>query len=142
MAPLPNTAPTPKTKVDIKNLRFFYGDKLALKGITLPLYRNKVTAFIGPSGCGKSTLLRVLNRIYELYPNQRAEGEVLLDGENILSGGLDLNQLRAKVGMVFQRPTPFPMTILDKIAFGLQLHESAPRSELEGRVEHALRRAA
>ena len=129
-------------KVAINGLSFYYGNFQALNNITLPLYRNKVTAFIGPSGCGKSTLLRVLNRIYELYPNQRAEGEVLLDGENILSEGLDLNQLRAKVGMVFQRPTPFPMTIFDNIAFGLQLHESAPRSELEGRVEHALRRAA
>jgi phosphate transport system ATP-binding protein len=129
-------------KVAINGLSFYYGGFQALNGITLPLYRNKVTAFIGPSGCGKSTLLRVLNRIYELYPNQRAEGEVLLDGENILSGRLDLNQLRAKVGMVFQKPTPFPMTIFDNIAFGLQLHESVPRSELEGRVEHALRRAA
>jgi phosphate transport system ATP-binding protein len=129
-------------KVAINGLSFYYGAFQALNNITLPLYRNKVTAFIGPSGCGKSTLLRVLNRIYELYPNQRAEGEVLLDGENILSGRLDLNQLRAKVGMVFQKPTPFPMTIFDNIAFGLQLHESVPRSELEGRVEHALRRSA
>jgi phosphate transport system ATP-binding protein len=129
-------------KVAINGLSFFYGNFQALNSITLPLYRNKVTAFIGPSGCGKSTLLRVLNRIYELYPNQRAEGEVMLDGENILSGRLDLNQLRAKVGMVFQKPTPFPMTIFDNIAFGLQLHESVPRTELEGRVEHALRRAA
>jgi phosphate transport system ATP-binding protein len=129
-------------KVAINGLSFYYGSFQALNAITLPLYRNKVTAFIGPSGCGKSTLLRVLNRIYELYPNQRAEGEVLLDGENILSGRLDLNQLRAKVGMVFQKPTPFPMTIFDNIAFGLQLHESVPRSELEGRVEHALRRSA
>jgi len=129
-------------KVAINGLSFYYGGFQALNNITLPLYRNKVTAFIGPSGCGKSTLLRVLNRIYELYPNQRAEGEVLLDGENILSGRLDLNQLRAKVGMVFQKPTPFPMTIFDNIAFGLQLHESVPRSELEGRVEHALRRSA
>jgi phosphate transport system ATP-binding protein len=129
-------------KVAINGLSFYYGGFQALNSITLPLYRNKVTAFIGPSGCGKSTLLRVLNRIYERYPKQRAEGEVLLDGENILSGRLDLNQLRAKVGMVFQKPTPFPMTIFENIAFGLQLHESVPRSELEGRVEHALRRAA
>jgi phosphate transport system ATP-binding protein len=129
-------------KVAINGLSFYYGNFQALNKITLPLYRNKVTAFIGPSGCGKSTLLRVLNRIYELYPNQRAEGEVLLDGENLLSGRLDLNQLRAKVGMVFQKPTPFPMTIFDNIAFGLQLHETVPRSELDGRVEHALRRAA
>ena len=129
-------------KVAINNLSFFYGSFQALRDITLPLYRNKVTAFIGPSGCGKSTLLRVLNRIYELYPNQRAEGEVLLDGENILSRRQDLNLLRAKVGMVFQKPTPFPMTIFDNIAFGLQLYENLSGSELEGRVEHALRRAA
>ena len=129
-------------KVAINDLSFFYGDTKALKNISLPLYSNKVTAFIGPSGCGKSTLLRVLNRIYELYPNQRAEGEVLLDGENILSRKLDVNALRAKVGMVFQKPTPFPMTIFDNVAFGLHLYESLPRSEVEGRVESALRRSA
>ncbi|HEY4264129.1 MAG TPA: phosphate ABC transporter ATP-binding protein PstB [Micropepsaceae bacterium] len=129
-------------KVAINDLSFFYGDTKALKNISLPLYANKVTAFIGPSGCGKSTLLRVMNRIYELYPNQRAEGEVLLDGENILSRKLDVNALRAKVGMVFQKPTPFPMTIFDNVSFGLQLYESLPRSEMEGRVELALRRAA
>ena len=129
-------------KVSINNLSFFYGNHQALKSISLPLYLNKVSAFIGPSGCGKSTLLRVMNRIYELYPNQRAEGEVILDGENILSRKQDLNTLRAKVGMVFQKPTPFPMTIFDNIAFGLQLYDSLPRSELEGRVEDALRRAA
>ena len=110
----------------------------ALKSITLPLYDRKVTAFIGPSGCGKSTLLRVLNRMYELYPNQRAEGEVLLDGENILSPDQDLNLLRARVGMVFQKPTPFPMTIYDNIAFGIRLYEKLPKSELDGRVESAL----
>jgi len=142
MAPLPNAIPTPKTKVDIRNLRFFYGDKLALKGITLPLYENKVTAFIGPSGCGKSTLLRILNRIYDLYPNQRIEGEVLLDGENILSPSQDLNLLRSKIGMVFQKPTPFPMTIYENIAFGIRLYEKVSRSELDERVESALRRAA
>jgi phosphate transport system ATP-binding protein len=135
-------AETAAVKVAIKDLSFYYGSFQALNNITLPLYRNKVTAFIGPSGCGKSTLLRVLNRIYELYPNQRAQGEVLMDGENILSSKLDLNLLRAKVGMVFQKPTPFPMTIFDNIAFGLQLYERLSRSELEGRVEHALRRAA
>ncbi|HEX3485467.1 MAG TPA: phosphate ABC transporter ATP-binding protein PstB [Micropepsaceae bacterium] len=129
-------------KVSVKNLSFYYGGTKALKNISIPLYKNKVTAFIGPSGCGKSTLLRVLNRIYELYPNQRAEGEVLLDGENILSGKLDLNALRAKVGMVFQKPTPFPMTIFDNVCFGIQLYESLPRSEMESRVEDALRRAA
>ena len=135
-------AETAAVKVAINDLSFYYGGFQALNNITLPLYRNKVTAFIGPSGCGKSTLLRVLNRIYELYPNQRAEGEVLMDGENILSSKLDLNLLRAKVGMVFQKPTPFPMTIFDNIAFGLQLYERLSRSELEGRVEHALKRAA
>ena len=129
-------------KVAINDLSFFYGETQALKNITLTLCRNKVTAFIGPSGCGKSTLLRVLNRIYEIYPNQRAVGEVLMDGENILSPRQDLNLLRAKVGMVFQKPTPFPMSIFDNIAFGLQLYEKLPRAELEGRVEVALRRAA
>ncbi len=131
-----------EVKVAIKNLSFFYGQLQALKNITLSLEKNKVTAFIGPSGCGKSTILRVLNRIYELYPNQRAEGEVLLDGVDILSPKQDLNILRAKVGMVFQAPTPFPVTIFDNIAFGLKLYERLPRSELEGRVENALQRAA
>ena len=114
----------------------------ALKDINIALYENKVTAFIGPSGCGKSTLLRVLNRMYDLYPNQRAEGEVLLDGENILSPKQDLNLLRARIGMVFQKPTPFPMSIYDNIAFGISLYEKLPKAELEGRVENALRRAA
>jgi phosphate transport system ATP-binding protein len=129
-------------KVAIRNLDFFYGNHRALKGISLSVLRNKVTAIIGPSGCGKSTLLRVLNRIYELYPHQRAEGEVLLDGENILSRKQDLNMLRAKVGMVFQKPTPFPMTIFDNIAFGINLYESLSRAEMTERVETALRRAA
>jgi phosphate transport system ATP-binding protein len=129
-------------KVSVRDLKFYYGESLALKGITLPLYERKVTAFIGPSGCGKSTLLRVLNRMYDLYPNQRAEGEVMLDGENILAPGLDLNLLRARVGMVFQKPTPFPMSIYDNIAFGIGLYEKLPKSELDGRVESSLRRAA
>jgi phosphate transport system ATP-binding protein len=129
-------------KVDIRNLSFFYGTFQALKDISLPLHRNRITAFIGPSGCGKSTLLRVLNRIYEIYPNQRAEGEVLLDGENILARSVDVTRLRSRVGMVFQKPTPFPMSIFDNIAFGLQLYGKYPRSELEGRVEDGLRRAA
>ncbi|SEP63431.1 phosphate ABC transporter ATP-binding protein, PhoT family [Faunimonas pinastri] len=131
-----------KQKVAVRDLKFFYGDTLALKSISLPLYDRKVTAFIGPSGCGKSTLLRVLNRMYDLYPKQRAEGEVLLDGENILAPGQDLNLLRAKVGMVFQKPTPFPMSIYDNIAFGIRLYEKVSRSELDGRVEAALTRAA
>jgi phosphate transport system ATP-binding protein len=129
-------------RIDIRDLNFFYGKTQALKDISVPLYDRKVTAFIGPSGCGKSTLLRVLNRIYELYPNQFAKGEVLLDGENILNGAQDLNLLRAKIGMVFQKPTPFPMTIYDNIAFGIKLYERMPKSELDGRVEHALSRAA
>ena len=129
-------------KVAINDLSFYYGKYQALKNITLPLHRNKVTAFIGPSGCGKSTLLRVLNRIYEIYPDQYAEGEVLLDGENILARGVDVTLLRARVGMVFQKPTPFPMTIFDNIAFGLKLYRHYPKSELEDRVEHALKRSA
>ena len=129
-------------KVSVRNLNFYYGEYLALKDINVNLYQNKVTAFIGPSGCGKSTLLRVVNRIYDLYPNQRAEGEVLLDGENILSPGQDLNLLRAKVGMVFQKPTPFPMTIYENIAFGVRLYEQLSKADLDARVEEALRRAA
>src|SRR6201993_3124314 len=130
-----------KVKVDIKDLCFFYGTTKSLKGITLPLHERKVTAFIGPSGCGKSTLLRAINRIYELYPNQRAEGTITMDGENILEVK-DLNLLRARIGMVFQKPTPFPMSIYDNVAFGIKLYERLPRSELEGRVESALTRAA
>src|SRR5437763_2262946 len=129
-------------KVTIRDLNFFYGEARALKSISLPLYQNKVTAFIGPSGCGKSTLLRVLNRMYDLYPGQRAEGEVLFDGEDILSPRQDLNLLRKKIGMVFQKPTPFPMSIYDNIAFGIRLYEKLPKSELDDRVEASLRRAA
>jgi phosphate transport system ATP-binding protein len=129
-------------KVDIRNLDFFYGDYKALKNINLALGLNRVTAFIGPSGCGKSTLLRILNRMYDLYPGQRAEGEVLLDGKNILDPSVDINLLRARVGMVFQKPTPFPMTIYDNIAFGIKLYEKLPKSELDGRVEAALKGAA
>jgi len=129
-------------KIDVKKLDFYYGANKALKNVSVPLYDRKVTAFIGPSGCGKSTLLRVMNRIYDLYPHQRAEGEVVLDGKNILNGATDLNLLRAKVGMVFQKPTPFPMTIYDNIAFGIRLYEKMPRSELDGRIEDALQRAA
>ena len=129
-------------RLTIRNLDFFYGDSRALKSISLPLYKNKVTAFIGPSGCGKSTLLRVLNRMYDLYPNQRATGDVMFDGENILSPKQDLNLLRARIGMVFQKPTPFPMTIYENIAFGIRLYERLPKSELDGRVETSLRRAA
>ncbi|MFI5029941.1 MAG: phosphate ABC transporter ATP-binding protein PstB [Reyranellales bacterium] len=129
-------------KVSIRNLEFFYGDSRALKGITLPLYANKTTAFIGPSGCGKSTLLRVLNRMYDLYPGQRATGQVLFDGENLLDASVDINLLRARIGMVFQKPTPFPMSIYENVAFGIRLYEKLPRAEVDVRVEHALRRAA
>jgi phosphate transport system ATP-binding protein len=129
-------------KITIRDLNFFYGESKALKSISLPLYQNKVTAFIGPSGCGKSTLLRVLNRMYDLYPHQHATGEVLFDGGNILSPKQDLNLLRARVGMVFQKPTPFPMSIYENIAFGIRLYEKLPKSEIDGRVETSLRRAA
>ena len=129
-------------KIQIKDLRFYYKKYEALKTINLSLADKKVTAFIGPSGCGKSTLLRVLNRMYALYPEQRAEGEVLVDGANILDPKIDLNLLRAKIGMVFQKPTPFPMSIFDNIAFGINLYEDLPRAELEDRVEQALRKAA
>jgi phosphate transport system ATP-binding protein len=129
-------------KVTVQNLDFYYGDHRALKDINVSLYHGKVTAFIGPSGCGKSTLLRVLNRMYDLYPHQRATGHVRLDNDDILSPSQDLNLLRAKVGMVFQKPTPFPMTIYENIAFGIRLYERLPKSELDGRVQHALQRAA
>jgi phosphate transport system ATP-binding protein len=131
-----------KEKVRIRNLDFFYGQSRALKSISLPLYANKATAFIGPSGCGKSTLLRILNRMYDLYPNQRATGEVSFDGEDILSPRQDLNLLRSRIGMVFQKPTPFPMSIYENIAFGIRLYERLSRAELDKRVESALRRAA
>jgi len=129
-------------KIAVRNLDFFYGDNRALKTINVTLSQGKVTAFIGPSGCGKSTLLRVLNRMYDLYPHQRATGEVLFDGENILAPSQDINLLRARVGMVFQKPTPFPMTIYENIAFGIRLYEKLPKAELDGRVETALKRAA
>ncbi len=142
-APDPGLVGKPKSeKMTVRDLHFYYGDTLALKSISLPLYENHVTAFIGPSGCGKSTLLRVFNRMYDLYPKQRAEGEVMFDGDNILSPQQDVNLLRSKVGMVFQKPTPFPMTIFDNIAFGIQLYERPPRAELADRVEAALTKAA
>jgi phosphate transport system ATP-binding protein len=129
-------------KVQIKDLRFYYKNYEALKGINLTLHDKRVTAFIGPSGCGKSTLLRVLNRIYELYPDQRATGEVLVDGQDILDPRHDLNLLRARIGMVFQKPTPFPMSIYDNVAFGVRLYERLSPRRLDERVEEALRRAA
>ena len=137
-----STKPAAPIKVAVRNLDFFYGDNHALKNVSAPVHLNKVTAFIGPSGCGKSTLLRVLNRMYDLYPKQRAEGEVILDGENILGPSVDVNLLRSRVGMVFQKPTPFPMTIFENIAFGIRLYERLAKSELEDRVRQALERAA
>lgn len=131
-----------KAKIEVKNLNFYYGQTKALKDITLSLPERSVTAFIGPSGCGKSTLLRVFNRIYELYPKQTAEGQVLLDGQNVLDRSQDLNLLRTKIGMVFQKPTPFPMSIYENIAFGVRLYEKISKAEMDGRVEQALKRAA
>jgi phosphate transport system ATP-binding protein len=129
-------------RISIRNLDFFYGDHKALKGIALNLPDRQVTGMIGPSGCGKSTLLRVLNRMYDLYPGQRATGEVMMDGDNIIDPKTDLNALRARVGMVFQKPTPFPMTIFENIAFGVKLHERLSKSAMEERVEWSLTRAA
>jgi phosphate transport system ATP-binding protein len=129
-------------KIQVKNLNFYYGALHALKDINLQIPERRVTAFIGPSGCGKSTLLRTFNRMYALYPNQEARGEILIDGDDILSPRQDLNRLRAKVGMVFQKPTPFPMSIHDNIAFGVRLYESLSMREMEERVEWALRKAA
>jgi phosphate transport system ATP-binding protein len=141
-APAQVKEPATKVKVSVRSLDFYYGATRSLKSISLPLYAHKVTAFIGPSGCGKSTLLRVLNRMYDLYPGQRAEGEVLLDGENILDPAIDLNALRARVGMIFQKPTPFPMSIYENIAFGIRLYEKLSRADMDVRVEQALRGAA
>ena len=131
-----------KPKITIRELNFHYGNYHALKSISLEIPENKVTAFIGPSGCGKSTLLRTFNRMYALYPNQKADGQILLDGKNILDKAQDLNRLRAKVGMVFQKPTPFPMSIYDNIAFGVKLYENLNRHEMSDRVEWALSKAA
>jgi phosphate transport system ATP-binding protein len=129
-------------KISIRGLDFYYGDNKALKNISMALYEKRVTAYIGPSGCGKSTLLRVLNRMYDLYPHQRAEGNVTFDGEDILSPKQDLNLLRARIGMVFQKPTPFPMSIYENIAFGVRLYEKLSRQDMDKRVEQSLRRAA
>ncbi|HET9122593.1 MAG TPA: phosphate ABC transporter ATP-binding protein PstB [Acidiferrobacteraceae bacterium] len=129
-------------KIRARNLHFYYGSELALRNINLEIGTNLVTAFIGPSGCGKSTLLRTFNRMYELYPEQRVTGEVLLDDHNILAPNEDLYRLRARVGMVFQKPTPFPMTIYENVAFGVRLYERPSKSEMDDRVEAALRQAA
>src|SRR6201994_4102226 len=131
-----------KPKIEVNNLNFFYNKYHALKNINLRIPERKVTAFIGPSGCGKSTLLRTFNRMYALYPEQRADGQILLDGENILESKIDVSLIRAKVGMVFQKPTPFPMSIYDNIAFGVRLFETLPRAEMDERVEWALKKAA
>jgi phosphate transport system ATP-binding protein len=131
-----------QARISVRNLDFYYGTNKALKGINLDLPDRQVTGMIGPSGCGKSTLLRVLNRMYSLYPGQRAEGEVMMDGRNMLDPDVDLNDLRSKIGMVFQKPTPFPMTIYENISFGIKLHEKLPKSEMDDRVEWALTRAA
>ena len=131
-----------KNALEIRNLNFYYGKFQGLKNINLNIVENKVTAFIGPSGCGKSTLLRALNRMYDLYPGQRAEGEINFYGENLLDPKQDLNLLRARIGMVFQKPTPFPMSIYDNIAFGVRLYEKLGRIEMDERVEWALKKAA
>ncbi|HUX64728.1 phosphate ABC transporter ATP-binding protein PstB [Sulfuricella sp.] len=137
-----NEAVITNPKIILKDLNFYYGHYHALKSVNLSIPEKKVTAFIGPSGCGKSTLLRTFNRMYELYPKQKATGEIILDGENILDAQQDLNRLRAKVGMVFQKPTPFPMSIFDNITFGVKLYESLSRRDMTDRVEWALRKAA
>jgi phosphate transport system ATP-binding protein len=134
--------PPSDVKLETKKLDFFYGKSKALHGVNLQFKKNAVTALMGPSGCGKSTLLRALNRIYALYPGQQAQGEVLLDGENILDRGVDLALLRSKIGMVFQQPTPFPMSIYDNVAFGVRLYEKMSKKDLDQRVEESLRRAA
>ena len=131
-----------KKSIEIKNLNFYYGDFQGLKNVDLTIHEKKVTAFIGPSGCGKSTLLRTMNRMYDLYPKQRAEGGILFKGKNILDSDVDVNMLRARVGMVFQKPTPFPMTIYENIAFGVRLYEDLSRVEMDERVEWALNKAA
>jgi phosphate transport system ATP-binding protein len=138
----PAPALAEKPKLAVRNLNFYYGGFQALKNINLDIPENKVTAFIGPSGCGKSTLLRTFNRMFELYPEQRAEGQILLDGADILSSKEDVSLVRAKIGMVFQKPTPFPMSIYDNVAFGVKLFESLPRVEMDERVEWALKKAA
>ncbi|HZH56481.1 phosphate ABC transporter ATP-binding protein PstB [Yanghanlia caeni] len=129
-------------KLDVRNLNFYYGNFHAIKNVSMSIHKNKVTAFIGPSGCGKSTLLRTFNRMFELYPGQRAEGQILLDGEDVLASKVDISLIRAKIGMVFQKPTPFPMSIYDNVAFGVRLFERLSKAEMDERVEWALSKAA
>ena len=131
-----------RAKLSVRDLNFYYGRFHALKGINLDIPEKKVTAFIGPSGCGKSTLLRTSNRMFELYPEQRAEGAIILDGEDLLKSGQDVALIRARIGMVFQKPTPFPMSIYDNIAFGVRLFENLSAADMDERVEWALRKAA
>lgn len=140
MADMPNNMPP--AKITIRDLDFYYGDFQALKNINIDIPAKKVTAFIGPSGCGKSTLLRTFNRMYDLYPSMHAKGQITLDGQNILAKDTDVNLLRARVGMVFQKPTPFPMSIYDNVAFGVRLYENLSKAELDERVEWALKKAA
>ena len=140
MADMPDNMPP--AKIAIRDLDFYYGDFKALKNINIDIPEKNVTAFIGPSGCGKSTLLRTLNRMYDLYPNMHAEGQIILDGSNILAKEMDVNLLRARVGMVFQKPTPFPMTIYDNVAFGVRLYEKLSKVEMDERVEWALKKSA
>ncbi|MBS1191941.1 MAG: phosphate transporter ATP-binding protein, PhoT family [Rhodocyclaceae bacterium] len=142
MMPVDQSIQNLTPEISIRDLNFYYGKTLALKNINLDIFKGKVTAFIGPSGCGKSTLLRTINRMYDLYPGQRAEGELLIEGSNILDKGVDTIALRAKVGMVFQKPTPFPMSIYENIAFGVRMHERLSRSRMDDRVEWALTKAA
>ena len=142
MSTAPRPSQPPRAKLAVRDLNFYYGKFHALKGINLDIPENKVTAFIGPSGCGKSTLLRTFNRMFELYPEQRAQGQILLDGEDLLTSRQDVALIRAKVGMVFQKPTPFPMSIYDNIAFGVKLFENLGATDMDERVEWALRKAA
>ncbi|MFC3124583.1 phosphate ABC transporter ATP-binding protein PstB [Pseudoroseomonas globiformis] len=137
-----STAALNEPRIAVRGLDFFYGSNKALKGIDFDLPARQVTGMIGPSGCGKSTLLRVLNRMYSLYPGQRATGQVMMDGQNLLDDSIDMNALRSRIGMVFQKPTPFPMTIYDNIAFGIRLHEKLSKSQMDERIEWALTRAA
>ncbi len=137
-----STSDLAEARISIRNLDFYYGTNKALKSISLDFPARQVTGMIGPSGCGKSTLLRVLNRMYDLYPGQRATGEVMMDGINVIDSSVDLNQLRSRIGMVFQKPTPFPMTIYDNIAFGVRLHERLSKSQMDERVEWSLSRGA
>jgi phosphate transport system ATP-binding protein len=134
--------PAPEVKLETRNLSFFYGKTQALFDVSIQFQSQAVTALIGPSGCGKSTLLRALNRIYALYAGQRADGQVMLDGQNVLERGVDLSDLRSRVGMVFQKPTPFPMSIYDNVAFGVRLYKRLPKSQMDEVVEASLRRAA